>query len=229
MIDIDLLYRRVQDLSRQYRSGFISNSEFNDGVSMAQKVVMGYYYSLYEESNVVSDVLSDFVKAEPITLLNGSGDIPSDFAFKIGGYVSSFVNKEPTIEQITEPITYVNSEHWGATLNSPIRKPRVDVENSYAMTRQNNKLLVRPMEVNEVTFIYIRKPLEAVRATNLDSTTDEENFDAINSVNLEWHEQCLQIFVDLLLYYKGLQIAASDIIDYAKTTNYVLQQNVKGN
>lgn len=227
MINVDVLFRRVQDMSRQYRSGFMSNDEFNDGLLMAQEVVAMYYYSKFEESNIVSDTLFPFIKSESISVVGGIMPIPSDFKFKLEANVTSINNTDVGIDEMVEPIRYINSDHWSGTLSSPIRKPRIGVCDSYGMTRKNNNFHVRPLEITKAQLTYIRNPNVATRVVTFDSDTDEETYDANASINLEWGQHCLPLFVDLLLSYKGVQLSDSQIIDY-KINDYVKSKNLQG-
>ena len=102
-------------------------------------------------------------------------------------------------------------------LSSFIRKPDMK-KKIFRHTFKNNKIYVYPTTISKINFKYLRKPLAAFYASIIQSTPtgDFRVFDPALSVDLEWPEQEKDNFLDLMLFYLGIEIRSSQIIDFVK-------------
>ncbi len=80
MIGVNVLYNEVQDITRTYQGGYLTNDEFNRAVNQAQAHLFSF---LLEDSNVdrYTDTSLDPFKEETlIAKSSGAYPVPEDFA-----------------------------------------------------------------------------------------------------------------------------------------------------
>ena len=68
---------------------------------------------------------------------------------------------------------------------------------------------------------YITDPPAGLYSTVINTTTQDEDYNALTSVDLIWNEQEQPELVKILLYFKGIEVRESAIIQWInKQTQY---------
>lgn len=125
----------------------------------------------------------------------------------------------PSIKQY--PCDYMTTDEEMWTLSSAIRKPSIK-KNIYRHTFKNNLIHVYPKEVNSIWFKYLRKSATPYWDSTLVSTAngDYEQFIPVGpgslSVDFEFPEQEFSNIVDIMLFYLGVEVRESVLINFVK-------------
>ena len=225
-VSIRKLFLRVNnDLSRKDKAGYSSDEEFNRDVEECQTLLMEYHYNNFEENQGTLDALEPFIKEVLLPINNQFCEFPLDYRHKLeAGYVISTNQKDidckvgnPTQEP--KDMRHLNANEVKKTLTSPIRNPTLK-NGLFAYTFVNHKIKVFPKDlVGHISWKYLMDPPAGFYATTVNNVTEELDFDAAKSIDLEWNEQQQPELVDLLLFFKGLQIRESLLITWVKQKN----------
>ncbi len=205
MISVELLFQRVNfDLIQKGKGQYTSNDTFNRDLEQVQEELFTLRVSEFETSGVVSDSLSVFLKEEPLEIVTNLVTKPDDYRHLVDMRYMWVQNvegcAEPTITLIPMDYTSPNEEYL--TLTSPIRKnSRAKKHISYSLV--NDKF--RVYENGRVFLKYLRKPTPAERVVTVNVTTDEEDYDSVNTVDLEWNMIDYPIFVSMMLQKKVME------------------------
>jgi hypothetical protein len=121
---------------------------------------------------------------------------------------------QPNIQYF--PVDYMNSNEVFYTLSSPIRQPSIQ-NNIYRHQILNNTIYVYP-KLDKVVLKYLRRTTTPVWGSTPVSTPtgDFAQYDPAISVNFEWQYENFQDLVDLVLFYLGLQVKDSEIVQFAR-------------
>ena len=229
-ISVEFLRNQVNQLASKDQAGYSTDNEFNDNLASAQNVLFEYYYQLFEVQQQVVDALMPFIKEETVLTPNGVGNFPTDYIHRLQVSYKYVKNKgcttsckcgnkcKPNGPEITVyPVDYMQTDEEAVVLSSYIRKPSI-AKRIFRHTFKNNKIYVYPTTISKVGFKYLRKPNSAFYATTIVSTStgDFRQYDAANSIDLEWPVQETENFVDLMLFYLGIEIRSSQILDFVK-------------
>ena len=198
----------------------MSSEEFNRNLEEAQSLLMDWYYSSFEKNEKTLDSLAPFIKETTLSISNQFVSFPSDYRYKLEvGYnytTNSCNGGEPSVD--VKGMQHLKTGEVLKTLSSAIRKPYINTAKGtgkFAYTFVNNKIKVFPKElVGSVYFKYISDPPAALYSTTIDATTQEEDYSSANSINLQWSEQDQTNLVDLLLFFKGIQIRESLLLQW---------------
>lgn len=226
MINVRTLFQRLQDLSRKDKAGYMSDDEFNRDLSEVQTLLMDYHYQLFEKGQKGLDALSPFIKETYININSQFCDFPTDYRHKLeAGYVYTkniccvdgcIVAKKPEVD--IKDMQHLKEGEVLKTLSSAIRKPKINIatgEGKFAYTFVNNKIKVFPKELQGYLYLkYVSDPPLAFYATITNVTTQEQDYDAANSINLAWNEQEQPDLVKLMLYFKGIEVRESALIQW---------------
>jgi hypothetical protein len=221
MINIEVLYQTVRTLLRKDHAGWISSDEFNQVVALAQEAMFGFYLDSENERDA-NDALNPFEKTAPLTkIAPGQFSMPTDYKARIEAVTNSTASDCSTEVNYT-PVRFITRQSEYLTLSSPIRGPKID---SPKCVIRGDVLTVYPGKVPNVTLRYYRQPIEAIRAYTLNTISQEEEYDEANSVNLEWSAGRLDNFVDYLLYYKGLSLRETELIQWVQAKQVTTVNN----
>ena len=216
---ISVQYLRDQDanLAAKNQAGYITDDEFNGNLRSAELTLYEYYFRLFEQSSQIVDALNPFIAEVQIPLVNGVGDFPTDYKHRLEiGYTWVQNNcATPKIEEI--PVDYMQANEEREVLSSFIRKPSIP-KKRIRHTFKNNQIYVYPKEVREINFKYLKTPIFGLYVSTLVSNAngDFEQFDPVASRDLEWPEQETNNILDLLTFYRGIELRSSDLIQFAK-------------
>lgn len=222
MIDVNYIYQRVSDLSAKHKSGYITNDQFNRDLAHMQDLLWRFYIDMYASTKRIIDVMSTFIELTSVKVVDGMVTPPSGFEHIIEG--SSLLlerDLEGNIVVDEYPI-YRLINDANMTKSSPIRRPSVEKNLFYYDTIGSN-LHIYPTDISgKMRIKYFRKPNEAIRAVEINTTTDEEDYDAANSTALEWKSIETDNIIDIMLFFKGIQIRESNLLSWvgAKKTAF---------
>lgn len=115
------------------------------------------------------------------------------------------------------PCDYINTDELFYTLSSSIRKPSVS-KGIYRHTFFDNLIHVYPKETRSIYFKYLRQPAVPFWNSAPVSTPngDFEQYTSIGSTQIEFPETELETFTDILLYFIGIEIRESAILNFVK-------------
>lgn len=224
MINVRTLFERIRDLSRKDKAGYMSADEFNRDLSEAQTLLMDYYYQLFEKSQKGLDCLAPFMKEVFVPIVGQFADFPADYRHKLElGYAYTANVHLDNCTPGTPTVDVKDMQHLKAgevlkTTSSPIRKPKINVNDGsgkLAYEFVNNKIKVYPKELNGYLQLkYLTDPPTAFYATVVNTTTQEEDYNPTASINLVWNEQEQPDLVKLMLYFKGIEVRESALIQW---------------
>lgn len=220
MIEVELIFKSVQDLSRKDKSGYMNSEEFTRDLNRAQELLLSYYSEDYGRVGMLRDSLIPFLKEVLLPIDNGFADFPSDYRHRIEvGNVhveNVFTNCSPAGDPISKeyPCRYLHPNEERLTISSPIRKPAIS-KNRYYHTFVNEKIKILPKEAKgSVAFKYIMNAPIAKYATVVNTSSMKEDFDPVNSINLVWQQQDINNIVDIMLLFKGIQVREGALISW---------------
>lgn len=220
MINVDTLYSRIKDLARKDKSGYLTNDEFNRNLVNAQTAIYEYYFSIFEQTQVVPDRMAPFVVQGSFALpASGLVALPSLFKHTLRVNfikVTNVAGGAPVTSKI-EALP-IEATEIDLTLSSPVRGPSVANRNIYYRVAGTNLQVFNGGIHGGVEFEYLRQPETPERAVTLDTDNDEESYDSANSTQLEWDSHVEPHFVDVLLYYYGLPTRQSEIIQWLSSS-----------
>lgn len=215
MIGINALYETVNKyLVLKGKGGYGTNAQFNDDVRRAQTTLQNYYIKQYDESNIIEESLSPFIVDTVIALSAYTATIPTDFRHKVAAKFSYNANNSDfSSSSLKEfPLIELKANEWDSTNTSAIRKADKTMERGYYGLMNNT--LRFSFNKGDVTLTYIKVPPTATRAVTLDVSTDNENYTSVGTVDLVWNPSDEINLIDILLWYKGLQIRESEIMNW---------------
>lgn len=227
MINVEYIFKAVNDLTRKNNAGYTSNAEFNRHLNQSQDMLMRYYYRQFEEHQILVDSLLPFIVNTQLQIgAKGVVVLPSDYRHRLEvGYLEIYnaacgETGGPSIDP--KPMHYMAANEEMETLSSPIRKPRKD-KGVYRHTFFNGYMQVYPTDLTGyVNFKYLRDPVQANYAVTVNSVDRIQIYDPLNSVNLEWEEQDRDNIVDLILLFMGVAIRETALIQWVIQKNQYL-------
>jgi len=228
-ISVEFLYNQTQDLAAKNQSGYQTTEEFNNSLLSAQNAIFKYYYQQFEQTQEILDALRPFIKTETLSLtpsaFYSSSQLPSDYRHRLEvSYVYTTNNDcGQGVTSELQSVDYMQTDEVASTLSNAIRKPSIP-KKILRHTLEGNLIKVFP-PVQSVDIKYLRNPITPVYATTLVSNADGdfEQFDAANSVDLEWGEQETETFINVLLMQLGFEIKDSELIQYSQLKRQFLQ------
>jgi hypothetical protein len=218
MISINDLYIAVNnDLARKDHAGYTSTDEFNRINNLIQGLLMDYY--LEKNDARAKEALRPFVEEVKIQSTTEYYDLPEDYRQRLDvGFetaTNSTTGGEPTFT-ITSA-SHLDYDEELQTAESAI------LRDSQAFSLIGSQIKVRPSTfIGRVYLKYYRNPADASRAFTLNVTTKEEEYDSVNTVDLEWNQSEWNNFVTLHLFFKGLSTRNTDLVQWV-----MAKQNVE--
>jgi hypothetical protein len=202
------IFNRVTDLSRKDKSGYMSADEFNRNLQEAQNMLMAYYYYRFEQEQEFVDNLNPFVVEVVLPIAISYVSLPLNYRHRLQLAYLYIQNENcpptpvPSHERIV--MHYCSANEEALLTSSAIRRPNLSTK-SLHHTFINNKIRVLPRDLlGFVELKYLRDPVRAIYAITLDVANDQENYDPINSVDLEWEQQDTNNIVDIMLIFQGI-------------------------
>lgn len=107
----------------------------------------------------------------------------------------------------------ISYQELGSRLNDPQTAPTTKDLVAYII---NGGLRVYPSTVTSIKVVYYRNPVDPVFVTTVNSSTDELEYDAGNSTELEWDDANKLDIMHMILADMGLNISRGEIVQYAE-------------
>jgi hypothetical protein len=218
MVDVNLIWNNVRDLSRKDHAGYISTDEFNRTINLAQKDLFDYYLAMYEKTGRFAVALAPFrVQVQLNATSAGVYPLPQDYRQwceagviywnnECGGGSTEFLPAEP-----------LRANEKYLTLSSPIRKPSM-ANGIFKYQIIADLLYLFPTSFQgQVQLEYLKNPPDAVRGYTLNFSTFEEDYNPLTTTNLIWPESETSNFTDLILFYKGIVVQSTPILSWVAT------------
>lgn len=209
---INTIYQRVnRDLAKKDMAGYSDNEEFNRNFHDAQGVLVEYYWAQKQTDKAI-DALNPFIKQVDINISSGFVVFPEDYRHTLDlGYNYIISNCEGNIVNII-PMRFTHNEQQ--LIASTIRKPNLS-KGRVAYCLVDNKIKTIPKDLTgTVNLKYLSNPIEAIRVVDINTAEDTEDFNEVDSINPLWRDAEEQNLIDLMLFFKGLQIRESAIVDW---------------
>jgi hypothetical protein len=218
MVDVNLIWNNVRDLSRKDHAGYISTDEFNRTINLAQKDLFDYYLAMYEKTGRYAVALAPFrVQVQLSASTPGIYPLPADYRQwceagviwwdnQCGGGLTELLPAEP-----------LRANEKYLTLSSPIRKPSM-ARRIFKYQIIDDDLHLYPIDFQgQVQLEYLKNPPNAARGYTLNLVTFEEDYNAQTTTNLIWPESETSNFTDLILFYKGIVVQSTPLLNWVAT------------
>jgi hypothetical protein len=119
---------------------------------------------------------------------------------------------EPKVDEWD--MTYLNANEERETKQSAIRKPDISTKCVYHAF-VNNRIKVLPQTLlGYIKLKYLKVPPAAIYGVTLDVANDQENYNPATSVNSIFNDQDTQNLVDLMLFYKGIEVRETPLLEW---------------
>lgn len=211
----DLFLRVNTDLVKKGLGGFANNSTFNRAVNEAQVILMEYYAEKYRFSQNLADAVLPFLETADIAITSGTFSFPSDYRHLLSAAYISYTNSDG---EPVETETILNESLPNEQLYA-YRKPTLGKPKTYKYELGAVNKIKPSTLAGKVRVTYLRVPAEASRAVTNNVTTDDEDYNAGSTVNLEWPSHEFVNFVDLLMFAKGVEIRETDLVNWVAGRN----------
>lgn len=216
MINVNDLYIYLRDLMRKDSIGWTSSDEYNRLLVLAQNDLFEFYLEQVQSNHRMTTGLRVFVKEQTIAGVAGYYDLPADFRYKLEVGIRTIENAEncddsPIVNFY--PADQANSDKLLLLGESTIRKPSI-ANNRYYYEFIGGKIKVTPVTTAKLYLKYYRQPAVATRAYTLNTTTFEEVYNSGTSIQLEWPAEEFNSFVEILLFYKGIQMRDAELVQW---------------
>ena len=215
MIDVNLIWNNVRDLSRKDHAGYISTDEFNRSINLAQADLVEFYLAMYEKTGRFASALDPFRRQAPLSSSSpGIYPLPDDYRqwCEVGvQWVDTSCGDAQVELYPAEPL---RANEKLLTLTSAIRRPSM-FKRIFKYHILNGNLHLYPTSfMGNVHLEYLINPPDAARGYVLNTTTLEEDYDAPTTINLIWPKSEISNFTDLMLFYKGVVVQSTPLLQW---------------
>lgn len=221
-ISVDTLYNLVNnDLAGLGRSGYTDNDQFNRMVNLAQVMMLEFYHNQYRNTSNIADAVRPFyVPDQKISITQGTGSLPDDYAHGLAVTTLQAVGCSGAPPRVAA-IEVLPHEKW-AVIHDPL--VGATLLNPY-FEFSSSGIRVWPIAITKIELAYLRQPAEAERAITT-GANDTETLDVANTTDLEWPATETGDFVSVLLAMKGIQVRDSEIATFVanRFVNVIQQQ-----
>lgn len=226
MIDVQQLFLNVQSLALKDKGGYMDPDEFNRFMLQSQQLLYGFYFDQFERHQKIPEALRYFVVLDSLPLSSlGAAALPDDFQHCISAYyglITNVAGGEPTVTYYET--TPLHASEVALTLSSAVRSPSLARRRLYHRVISGEVQLYTDRDGGLCKLEYLRTPAQPNRATTLDATNDQYNYDANTSTQIEFQEYDLPNFTDLMLLHYGLETRQSEVIQWAQMKRPVANQ-----
>lgn len=221
MINVDVLYNRLQDLTRKGKASYFKNDEFNRNMNDAEELLFGYYIELYKNSRWVEDAIKFTLLEAEIANSSGVYPLPSNYklynsvaAKVLSGTKGNYkVSKKPAYENKDDE-SYLSEDN--ALRRGDVAKRRF----SYEVGASDITMFPSDFTGN-IYLKYFRDITKAVRGVTIVAGTDEEAYDAGSSTDLEWDPRELPNLIDIMLYLFGMSARDTAVMQWVQSKKSV--------
>lgn len=220
MISVERLFQYVNEtLASKGQGGYSSNDEFNQHLYQSQVLIFNYYIDRLDNANV-SHALSPFIRETTLDL-NGAkvGALPVGTVRVIEGGFSVIKNGSQTVYPAHPIKQYEERE----TLVNSIRKPSLATRTFYYRLTSETDVKFFSDVSGRGYVKYLVAPSVPLRAVTIDTDNQVENYNAGGTTNLQWREAEFDIFVEVLLFLKGVQIKDEGLQAFIQQSRQILK------
>ena len=232
MIDINELYRFVQFVSNKEQSGYVKPSEFNIAVDRAQMQLFMERYNnpaeyqpgrpvprvSYQQTQKVSDDLRPFIKKVFQPLANEGKFLWSNLpdymhlsSLRARYYKVNNVTGESEIR--TSGIRILDDSELSSYLDSSIVQPTTE----YPIAAiYNGYTQIYPTNIDGIDVTYLSRPVKPNWAYTINAATAMPDYDAVNSVNLNWSNELFNEIGIRILSFIGVNLKDSTVTQYSE-------------
>ena len=132
---------------------YFSPEQIDSAINIAVMDLYNQEYKNFEESQRISDNMSDFKAVDIATVTTGACGLPPDLA-----YITSLMATVINGATVTRRVELIGDQFINDILESTAFGP--DEDNVYAR-RNGSGLQIRPFSVTEITISYLRLPVPA--------------------------------------------------------------------
>lgn len=230
MINIEQVYQSLRDLTTKGKGGYTDTDSFNKNSKRAELLLWQYYSQVYERERRIPEAMYPFLEDVNLSLpATGYVPIPSDYGHFIlinYGKVVTVPGEAPSVSYV--PAIYLSKAEQMNTIDSPIRKPDLEKKSVYYTFESDDRIKILPTGITGLAHLqYLRYPIYGVRGFTLDTVNDEQNYNAGTSTQYEWPQQEENNLVDLLLWFDGIIIRDSEILNWARGTTTVSKEIIQ--
>jgi hypothetical protein len=220
----EILDKVYNQLGKDQYGGYITPRNYNEAIKWVNLEQINDLLKVFEEKREITDDLFPYV-----TTIGDSGTtpipvdpfgyytLPDDYYYYIRSYTSQFDNACAGATEKIRPIEFLNQADFGYRIGTEIMAPSFDRPISAV---QNNRMLLRPIGIEAVTFTYLRRPLNPVFDYDIVDTeifylppgTYHQNSSVepvgtpSASVEFEWPESVTYNLVELIVKYFTINI-----------------------
>lgn len=214
MIPIERVYLRINnDLARKGKAGYSSSDEFNRDVRDCQNLLFEFYAAKYDQSQAVKDSLAPFFTQADIAIGSGVVAFPSGYRHLLMASFLDIQNVAGSAKITVRPMQWLSTNEVGLTLASAIRKPVYPGRLAFEQISTGIKVYPETLS-GSCRLHYLAAPPEAKRGYTVNLTTFEEDLDVPTTIDLVWGEQDETNLIDLLLFFKGIQIRETELLQW---------------
>lgn len=226
MIPVQTIYNRVaKDLSRKHMTGYSSAEEFTRDLADSESILFEFYYAQFQKNGKFTDALLPFVVENYLQVTDYIFDKPDNYRHFVEAafdYIEADCCDDIKRRPIPTFLVDGNQERYIST--SYIRKPTAAKGQFFYSWVNDKGRLISDKPNGKLFFKYLRQPVNGVYAATINQTLQIEEYDAVNSVNLEWPAQEATQIINLMLLHKGISVATTDLIQFA-TQKFGLETN----
>lgn len=227
MIDVQTLFLNVNnDLAIKGKGGYASNEEYNRSLRLAQLDIFEIMCRSLEIRGEISESLQPFLREVFLAQATTTGNVllPDDYGRKL----EVGCRRSVSVPGGEPKVSFLPCEHLGhaevyETLVSSVRKPDAEKGLFYYSTPLPGMIRLYPNGLGDCYLKYLALPPVATRAVTLDIVNDQENYNAGDSTQLQWHEKDLPLFVEILCFYKGVQVKSPELVQFFQQKPNLLQ------
>lgn len=226
-MNVDYIYKRVLDLSAKDRSGYIDPNEFNRNLRDSENLLYDFYLMNYDKTKREQEALNPFIEKERISQVNGSYPHPNNYRRNIGAMVSvvSYEECDGEPKEKLYPADELKATEFTHTITSTIRSPSLK-RKLFRLENLNGFHKVLPEEFKgDLILKYLRYPIYGEWVGTLNEISQEFEYDATSSTQLEWNVAEESDLIDLILFHVGIQIRETELLSWAAAKKSVSLNN----
>jgi hypothetical protein len=207
MIDVNELYNITNDLIRKdHAGGYTSGPEFNRLLKLAQETLYRFYYDNKDEAQARQSLVA-FQTSITIPSTSSGYAKPGNYKDKLDARL--------LVGSVVIPVHFPARDELAMSLSSAIRGPSIERKVIVGESRPGY-FYVWPETSYKLLLRYYKEPPVPERVTEIDEVTTAEVYDEAGSTQLDWDYNNLQDFIDLLLFYKGVSIRDSSLLQWVQ-------------
>lgn len=186
---IEHIFDGIKLVLNNDRRGFVKVSKIATAVRMAMYDLFNDELKIYRESGLITSRIKPFLKTASVTLTNGEGPLPNDFAKEVN------FNTNEGFEG-----TFLTAEEFTDRIKSVILAP--DEIEPIGLIK-DSKIIVLPSTFPSLDLDYIRNPADFVYATTISGDGRSEVFNAGGSTDIEFGPDSSGEIIRRALLYLG--------------------------